>query len=162
MKLQVDVDSELVRHQKRLVIADKFAERSPDPSSKIGAILYNRLGLSAGHGWNSFPNQMVVDAAYYLDRTLKYDRVIHAEMRCLLMAGNDSVGGRLYTGCPPCKDCAKHIAEERVTEVYFWESRMNHPFVQRNAANVHVAMQIFAECGIRVIQIPDVLPGTEL
>lgn len=148
---------DIEKHQKRLQIADTFAANSPDPSSKIGAILYNQFGVSCGHGWNSFPKQMVVDKAYYHDRALKYDRVIHAEMRCILLAGVDSVGGSLYTGCPPCKECAKHIAEARVGKVYFWESRLHHDFVKRNPENVHVAMQVLAECDVKVIQIPDIV-----
>lgn len=147
----------LEKHQDRLRIADTFASNSPDPSSKIGAILYNQFGVSCGHGWNSFPANMIVDSSYYHNRDLKYDRVIHAEMRCLLMAGLDCLGGSMYTGCPPCKDCAKHIAEARVKRVYFWESRMHHDFVKRNSENIHVAMQVLAECDVKVIQIPDIV-----
>lgn len=146
---------ELEQHKHRLRIADSYAANSPDPSSKMGAVLYNQYGVACGFGWNSFPTNMVVDKAYYHDRALKYDRVIHAEMRCLLMAGPDTYGASLYTGCPPCKECAKHVAEARVKTVYWWTSRMKHSFVQRYPENIQVSMQLFAECDIKVIPIPD-------
>lgn len=150
--------ADLEKHQQRLKFCESLALRSPDPSNQVGAILYSEYGVSVGVGWNSFPSNMKVDPAYYQNhnRLLKYDRIIHAEMRCLLAASDHAMKGKLYTNLPPCKHCAKHICEAQVTEVLVFASTMKKEWVQRSAAEVEVSMQLFAECGVKFIEVPDV------
>lgn len=132
------------------------AESSPDPSSQVGCVVYNHYGTSCGLGMNSFPPKMRVDLAYYQNRELKYDRVVHAEMRALLMAGNQAKGGSLYCTHPPCKDCAKHICDAGITHVYLLQSALGGEWARRCSASVQVAMQLFAECEVNVVTLPDV------
>lgn len=143
--------------QKMLLVADAVAKASPDPSSKIGCIILHQIGKhEVGRGFNSFPEQSICDKAYYDDRSLKYDRIVHAEMRAIISAGRLScIGGSLYVSCPPCKECAKSIAEARIARVYFWSSRMQHSFVQRFPESINTAMTIFAENGVKVVEVPD-------
>jgi dCMP deaminase len=143
--------------QKVLKDVDTVALASPDPSSKMGCIILHGVGKhEVGRGYNSFPEQCVCDKSYYDNRPLKYDRVIHAEMRAIISAGRLAcIGGSLYTGCPPCKECAKHLAEARIARVYFWRSRLQHSFVQRFPDNIATAMTIFAENDVKVVEIPD-------
>jgi dCMP deaminase len=116
----VIVDSAGSRHGSRLEACRKLAAISPDPSTKVGAIIYGRSGDAVGYGWNSFPANSIADEAYYQNRELKYDRIIHAEMRCLQRASwTQAWGGTLYTSMAPCKDCAKHICDAMVSRVYY-------------------------------------------
>jgi deoxycytidylate deaminase len=139
----------------RIKIARSLALNSPDPSTKVGAILYASYGVSVAYGWNSFPANSVVGKEYYDDRALKYDRVIHAEMRCLLQAGREAKGGVLYTTMVPCKDCAKHIAEAGVARVYYPSSCLKSDFVKRSAESVHTAMIVLAESQVEVIGVDE-------
>lgn len=150
------MDFDLATHQKRLKIADSISRASPDPSSKIGCVIFSEFGMEVGRGCNSFPTRSCADVSVYDNRPAKYDRIIHAEMRAIILAGKLAcTRASLYTGCPPCKECAKGIAEAGITTVYFWSSRMQHSFVQRYPENIDTAMTIFAECGVKVQEIED-------
>jgi deoxycytidylate deaminase len=143
-------------HVDRIRICRTLACNSPDPSTKVGAILYDRWGVSAGHGWNSFPAGSIVGPEYYQDRQLKYDRIIHAEMRCLFRAKDWAQGGALYTSMVPCKECAKHIAEAGVARVYYPASCLLSDFVRRQAESVNTALMVLAESSVKVIEVEDV------
>lgn len=137
-----------------------LAQNSPDPSTKVGAKLYSDswpLWTSCiAHAWNSFPDSSKVGPEYYDVRELKYDRMIHAEMRCLMLVGREAKGSLLYTSMIPCKDCAKHIAEARVRRVCYPESCLHSDFVKRQAESVHVGQLILAECDVEVVEVPGV------
>jgi dCMP deaminase len=141
------------KHGERLDFCDKIAHRSPDPSTKVGCIIYAPYGVSVGMGWNSFPANMKVDVSYYQNRELKYDRIVHAEMRALMAATDHAMGGRLYTTLPPCKECAKHICDAGLSEVYLRTSSMQADWVKRFPGEVQKSMQLFAECDIQVIMV---------
>lgn len=144
------------KHADRLRFAQTLAQRSPDPSTKVGAVLYSSFNVSVGLGWNSFPSNMNVDSSYYTNRELKYDRIIHAEMRALLQAGDHANGGLVYTSLVPCKHCAKHICDTGVNKVYIPASCMTSDWVKRFSAEVHISMQLFAECDVQVIEVEGV------
>ena len=133
-----------------------LAPRSPDPSTKGGCIIYAEYGVSVGVGWNSFPINMKVDDSYYSNRDLKYPRVIHAEMRALLGASDQAFKGQLYCNLPPCSDCAKHICDAGLLEVYIAESGMKSEWARRCSASVQLSMQLFDECSIKVVEVPGV------
>jgi dCMP deaminase len=147
-------------HRQRLYECFHFAQNSPDPSTKVGARLYSSETNSSGEpyiclskAFNSFPASIAVGPEYYDNRELKYDRMIHSEMRCLLDAGSMAIGGTLYTSMVPCKDCAKHIAEARLVRVYYPASAMLSDFVKRQSASVHTGILILAECGVDLIEV---------
>jgi dCMP deaminase len=152
------IDLESLQH--RLQACDNIAQHSPDPSNKVGCIIYHPTGIVVGSGYNSFPTRCSASQLLYHDaenKQPKYDRMIHSEVRAIIRAGSDNcVAGSLYTSLPPCKDCAKHICEARIDHVYFFESRMKSDYVRRWSASVNVAMHLFAECGVQVHEVPDV------
>lgn len=143
-------------HQDRLTFCNQLAQRSPDPSTKVGAMVYAKYNVSVGIGWNSFPLNSKACLSYYHNRPLKYDRIIHAEMRALLIAGDHAMEGSLYTSLVPCKECAKYICEAGITHVYFFESCLHSDWVKRFPDVVQVSMQLFAESDVNVVQVPDV------
>lgn len=152
----------LATHQARIRDCFELAQNSPDPSTKVGAKLYSLVDEDSTSpdwrnciacAWNSFPASSQVGPEFYDIRDLKYDRMIHAEMRCLLMVGLDARGSILYTSMIPCKDCAKHIAEAGVKRVYYPASCLASDFVRRQAASVHIGQLILAECGVESIEV---------
>lgn len=144
-----------MNHVYRLEECARLAAKSPDPSTKVGAIVYNMGGVRHGEGFNSFAFRSIckADLVYYNNRELKYDRIIHAEMRALMMAGNEAFNGSLYTTLVPCKECAKHICDAGIKTVIFPAACMRSDWVQRNPAVVQITMQLFAESGVQVIAV---------
>lgn len=146
----------LATHQARILRCFELAQHSPDPSTKVGAKLYDEEGYLLEVAWNSFPASSHVGLEYYQNRELKYTRMIHAEMRCIINAGNGARDGVLYTSMIPCKDCAKHIAEARIVRVYYPASCMHSDFVRRQSASIHVGQLVLAESGVESIEVEGV------
>jgi dCMP deaminase len=141
------------QHETFLRAAEGYARLSPDPSTKVGAVLVNEGRIVAG-AWNSFPASMVGRNDLYQIRERKYERIIHAELRCCIQGWNSCKGAWLYTTLPPCSNCAKHIADVGVSRVLFFQSAYEQDWVRRSAADVNLALNIFAECFIQVTAVP--------
>ena len=122
------------RHESDLLeMAKAVAFNSPDPSTKVGAVLFWHDGSEepseggrylSGQGivgWNHIPG-VPTDSLYYLNRESKYPRVIHAEVHALLSAGRSGLGwlypGVAYVTHPPCSVCATCLAVAGIRTVH--------------------------------------------
>lgn len=95
--------------------AQEFAGRSPDPSTKVGAIVA-REGLVLAAGWNDLVHG--TPEHFWEDREKKYDHVIHAEEMVLLSLGvRDTRGCTLYVNQHPCHKCARLIVKALIHAV---------------------------------------------
>lgn len=98
-------------NKRGLELARLVATWSKDPSTKVGAALFDRHNRVLGVGYNGFPRGVADDERLH-DRDVKYDRVIHAEMNLLFNSRHDESGGmRLYVTHPPCARCAAHVVQ---------------------------------------------------
>lgn len=89
---------------------------SPDPSTKVGAIVTNEDGIIVGGGFNSFPEG--IPPTWWDVREQKYKAVIHAEANALLEAGRfHCLGGTIYVTSHPCRDCARLIIAAGIKKV---------------------------------------------
>jgi dCMP deaminase len=86
--------------------AQEAAKYSRDPSTKVGAVVHDRVGV-VGVGWNRFPKGVPAD--WWHDRDKKYQAVVHAEAAALISAGRLAAGSTLTVTAHPCKECAKLI-----------------------------------------------------
>lgn len=87
-------------------VARGTAKYSPDPSTKVGAVITQGVFYWKAH--NDFPPG--IPDSWWRDRELKYRAVVHAEVAVLLKAGSKAAGGTMYITHHPCRDCAKIIA----------------------------------------------------
>lgn len=129
-----------------LEVAAAIALRSPDPSTKCGAIIVRPDRSIAATGYNGFPRNMEDREFWWEKREEKYDRVIHAEMNALLHSREDLRGYTIYISKPPCKDCAKHLAAAGIVKVVW---KLDWEFHKR--WDVDRAMQLLAETGVEVL-----------
>ena len=92
--------------------------RSPDPKTKVGAVLVgpdHRL-ISTGY------NGLVKGADENIDwsnREYVYKRIIHAEANCLVAAESKFKHATLYTTLSPCSECLKLLAASGVVDVVY-------------------------------------------
>lgn len=84
------------------------AVNSPDPSTKVGALIVSPFGEKIAVGWNSFPYG--IPEEWWEDREKKYGVVVHAEVAALLAAGQRAQGSTMFVTHHPCKNCAPIIA----------------------------------------------------
>ena len=69
-----------------LRVAQEISTWSKDPSKQIGAVAVNSDRRILATGYNGFPKGIEDSPERYIDRTIKYDLVVHAEMNCIYNA----------------------------------------------------------------------------
>ena len=99
-----------------LKLAAEIAQRSKDPSTKVGAVIWDPKDMRVlSLGYNGFPSAVRDVREIWENRTdntriMKYDLVVHAEMNAIINARCDLRGKHIFTTHMPCPSCAKHIA----------------------------------------------------
>lgn len=95
-----------------LRLAREASSKSKDPSTKVGAIIVRPDRTIASIGFNGFPMGMDDKPEWYIDREIKYQRIVHGEMNALLFAREPVKGYTLYTWpFMPCSRCMIHMIQ---------------------------------------------------
>ena len=124
--------------------------RSPDPSTKHGAILCNDRHQILGVGYNGFPRGCN-DENMPLTRPEKYDVIIHAEENCLLNSQNllMGIGHTMYITGYPCSRCfaktmqyVKKVVYGPLTSACVQEEQIE--LVERMSKNSGVPLEKYA------------------
>ena len=98
--------------------------RSKDPSSKVGAVIVNEQNHIVGTGYNGFVAG-VDERQFSWERegdwiNTKYPYVVHAEANAILSSTTDDLRNcRISATLFPCNECAKQIAQKKISEVIF-------------------------------------------
>jgi dCMP deaminase len=104
-------------HQYFMSICLLSAQRSKDPSTKVGACIVNEKNHIIGIGYNGFPigcsdEDLPWDKNNPEWLNNKYPYVVHSEMNAIM---NVSTGiqpnSRMYVSLFPCNECAKMIIQ---------------------------------------------------
>ena len=102
-----------------LHLADEIAQRSKDPSMKIGAVLVNRNAIISV-GYNGIPRWLDDTIPKRSERPLKYLWYEHGERNAIYNAarhGIATLGCTMYTQGVPCADCARACIQAGITRV---------------------------------------------
>jgi len=95
-----------------LEVVKRWAElRSKDPSTKVGAAIYDPENGGLFLGYNGFAKGLP-DEDYMWESPLKYDYVIHAEMNALIKALSSGINIKnCWLVCThlPCEKCMRDV-----------------------------------------------------
>ncbi len=94
---------------------------------KISAVLVNEHNHVIATGYNGFPEGCNDSLALYINRKAKYQRVVHAEVNAILIAGHRARGCRLYTypsfaNPNICCECCKVAIQSGIRAVVGYEA----------------------------------------
>lgn len=95
------------------------AERSKDPSTKIGSVLVKDKNI-IGTGYNGFARNILDLPDRYNDRETKYKYVVHSEANAILTCarlGISTLNSILYTMAMPCNECMKSIIQGGIKKI---------------------------------------------
>jgi len=110
-------------HWRYMELARAVAQWSKDPSSKIGSVAVGAKGQILSQGYNGFPRGIEDTTERLMNRPVKYQYVVHAEMNVIYNATYNGISldqSVLYVwGLPICSDCAKGIIQVGIREVYW-------------------------------------------
>lgn len=103
-----------------LNICAVVAQKSKDPSTKVGCVIVNGHNAILSTGYNGLPRNVMEQPARY-ERPAKYRWTEHAERNAIYNAARHGIsldGTTLFvTGLPPCADCARAIIQCGIKEV---------------------------------------------
>lgn len=134
-----------------LNIAEAVAQKSKDPSTKVGAVIVRPDKTIASVGYNGFPRGFNDDPKLYSDREYKYAHTIHAEMNAILFAREPLDGYVLYTyPFMPCSNCALHVAQAGITTVV--APKADPEREERWKESFDKTRKIFRELGVGLVE----------
>lgn len=125
------------------------AERSLDPSSKVGAVIVkdNRI---ISTGYNGLPSGVIDNKPERYDRPLKYSWIIHAEENAIASAAKNGIAcdySSIYiTPFHSCVKCTRQIIQVGIREVIIDEI-IDNP---RYKEDFEIAKEIFIASNVKV------------
>lgn len=157
-----DIDREMKWDRRFLEMAAFVSRWSKDPSTQCGAVIVRPDNTIASLGFNGFPRGLRDDPHLYEDRSLKYPRVIHAELNAILSAREPVRGYTLYTFpaglAPTCDRCAVHVIQAGIGRVVHFKE--DTPMSRR--WNPELSLALYKEAGIPVASYVPPDPWAEL
>jgi dCMP deaminase len=95
-----------------LELAKNFSSWSKDPSTKVGCVITHSVNKIVSIGYNGFPEKDPDLPEEYLDRTIKYSKIVHAEINAWSFAHENGYCSlracTVYTyPFQPCEACAE-------------------------------------------------------
>ena len=139
------------------------ARRSPDPRTRVGAIIVTPT-LSYTFGWNDFPDGIAATHDRMHDRSLKLRLIVHAEMRAILRAARHGIpmdGATLYLACtddtgliwggPPCTRCTVELIQAGISAIV---SRPLKPVPSSWHDDLACARALLNEAGVSYREVP--------
>ncbi len=146
-----------------LDFAFRCALASPDPSTKVGAVLVDQCGNIISTGYNCFPAGIAATSARLDVHETKLRLIVHAEMNAILAAARVGVptkksvlylaatdaGGQVWGGVP-CVRCTVEIIQAGIREIV--------AFPQKEAfskwhADLAEARSLLAEAGVAIREV---------
>ena len=133
------------------------AERSKDPSTKIGSVLVKDKNI-IGSGYNGFARKVLDLPKRYNNRETKYKFVVHSESNAVLTCarlGTSTLDSVLYTQACPCHECMKSIIQGGVKEIVIHKKwPMNH---LKWSESFEISKIMAEEAGIKIRYLTDIL-----
>ena len=106
-----------------LQLADQIATWSKDPSRGVGAVVVTPARQIVATGFNGLPRGFA-DLPERLQRPVKYDLIVHAELNAIIQCGRNgtsAIGCTVYTSFAPCVHCSLAMVQAGVGRVVTWE-----------------------------------------
>ena len=134
-----------------LGMATYAAKLSKDPSTKVGAVIFdpNRRIVSAGY--NGFARGVHDTPERLNNREVKYRLVLHAEQNAIMFATAPLEGCTMVVTHPCCAQCAALVIQSGIKHVLWAAPAME--FMGRWAEDMALTNMQFAEAGVAVEEI---------
>lgn len=133
-----------------LDLAGTMARRSKDPSTQVGAIIFDAKGRLVSGGFNGLPRGVSDTSERLNDRPTKYRMIRHAEANALAFATASTEGCTLVVTHPCCAQCAGAAIQAGISTVIYPQPCTG--MVQRWGEDLRLALQMFREAGVTVIE----------
>lgn len=106
-------------------IAETVAEKSKDPSSKMGCVIVDQNKRVVSLGYNGMIQGADESKMTLTERPMKYYFAIHSEMNAVLFAREDLHGCTIYNRVATCENCLKYCLQAGITRFVYEELRVH-------------------------------------
>jgi dCMP deaminase len=144
-------------HERFLELADCIATWSKDPSRGVGAVIVSPMRQVLATGYNGLPRGFE-DQPERLQRPVKYDLIVHAEMNAIIQCarnGISPVGATLYSSFSPCIHCSLSIVQAGINRVV---TRAIEKGDEDWSDSIEKSVVLFEEVGIEYLVLEPACP----
>ena len=137
-------------HVRFLELADCIAAWSKDPSRGVGSVIVSPMRQVLATGYNGLPRGFE-DHLERLQRPVKYDLIVHAEMNAIIQCarnGISPVGATIYSSFSPCIHCSLTIVQAGIERVV---TRSIEKGDEHWNDSIEKSIELFEEVGIEYL-----------
>ena len=134
-----------------LGMAQHTAILSKDPSTKVGAVIFDPKRRIVSAGYNGFARGVHDTATRLDDRSTKYRLVLHAEQNAIMFATAPLEGCTMVVTHPCCAQCAAVAIQAGIKHI-IWP-KPDTAFLERWAEDLALTNMQLAEAGVTVEEI---------
>lgn len=134
-----------------LGLAKHVSTLSKDPSTQVGAVIFDPKRRLVSAGYNGFARGVNDNTSRLTDRQVKYQLTLHAEKNAIMFATAPLEGCTMVVTHPCCAQCAALVIQSGIAHV-IWPTP-DIDFMRRWADDLKLTLQQFEEAGVEVIEI---------
>lgn len=134
-----------------LDMARHVAKLSKDPSTQVGAILFDTKRRFVSAGYNGLPRGVADTPERLTDRDIKYKMIRHAEANAIAFATAPLDGATLVVTHPCCAQCAGAAIQAGVAHVVW--PKPEPTFYARWKDDIALVRAMFDEAGVTIHEI---------
>lgn len=132
-------------------MAKHIAKLSKDPSTQVGAVIFDENRRFVSAGYNGFARGVNDTEERLNDRATKYRLTLHAEKNAILFATAPLEGSTIVVTHPCCAQCAAQIIQAGIKHVIY--PTPDSAFLDRWKDDLVLSEAQFAEAGVEVIEV---------
>lgn len=129
-------------------MAKHVSKLSKDPSTKVGAVIFDDKRRLVSAGYNGLARGVEDKPERLLDRETKYKMILHAERNAMAFATAPLEGATLFCTHPCCTQCAAQVIQMGIKHVCWPTPQIE--FSDRWADDLKLSMEMFNEAGVSV------------
>jgi dCMP deaminase len=129
-------------------MAHHVSKMSKDPSTKVGAVIFDERRRIVSAGYNGLPRGIADTEERLSNRDLKMKMVVHAEKNAVSFATGSVEGSTLVCTHPCCTQCASLLIQTGVAHVC-WPAP-SEGFLSRWKSDILLTKEMFYESGVQV------------
>lgn len=134
-----------------LGMARHVALLSKDPSTKVGAVIFDPKRRIVSAGYNGFARGVPDDPRLLEDRGTKYRLILHAEKNAILFATAPLDGCTIVVTHPCCAQCAALLVQAGIKHVVW--PKPDAAFLDRWAEDLKLTRMQFDHAGVSVTEL---------
>lgn len=127
------------------------AKLSKDPSTKVGAVIFDDKRRLVSAGYNGFARGVNDKHSRLKHRDTKYKLTLHAEKNAITFATAPLDGCTIVVTHPCCSQCAALVIQAGIKHV-IWP-KPNPEFRERWENDVALSLLQFGEAGVEVLEV---------